>query len=97
MGVMRFFGRLRTWTTGHWLRGVIVASTMLIVDRPDDRRLGIPGKRGTAHRARSRVDGALAAFDEGNYEEARTAVSHMLTGGSCRAANTAVRCSCSAR
>ncbi len=27
--LMRFLSALRVWTTGHWLRGVLVATTLL--------------------------------------------------------------------
>jgi tetratricopeptide (TPR) repeat protein len=80
MGFMRVFGRLRAWTTGHWLRGVIVATSLLLLIG-----LTIGGWAYLASAAlqagQVSVESALAEFDKGNYEEARNAVSHMLTGG----------------
>ncbi len=78
--LIRFLSALRAWTTGHWLRSVIVAGTILSLIG-----LTIGGwayLAGVAIRTGElSVDGALKAFDEGRYEEARTAVGRMLTSG----------------
>ena len=71
---------LRAWTTGHWLRSVIVATTLLTLIG-----LTIGGWAYLAsvaiHTGEVDADSAMKAFDEGHYEEARTAVGHMLTAG----------------
>ena len=71
---------VRVWTTGHWLRSVIVATTMLTLIG-----LTIGGWAYLAnvaiHAGEVDPDSAMKAFDEGHYEEARTAVRHMLTEG----------------
>lgn len=80
MGVIRFLGRVRAWTTGHWLRGVAVAMTILTLIG-----LTIGGWAYLASVALSageiNVESALAAYDNGSYEEARNAVGHLLTNG----------------
>ena len=80
MGVIRILGRLRTWTTGHWIRGVMVAGSILSLIG-----LTIGGWAYLAtvalNTGQLTADAALAAYDEGNYEEARNMVGHMLTGG----------------
>ncbi len=80
MRLIRFLSALRAWTTGHWLRGVIVATTMLTLIG-----LTIGGWAYLAsvaiHTGEATVDGAMIAYDEGRYEEARTEVGHMLNSG----------------
>lgn len=80
MRLMRFLGALRAWAYGHWLRGVIVATTILSLIG-----LTIGGWAYLAsvaiHTGELSVDGAMKAFDEGRFEEARAAVGRMLTGG----------------
>jgi tetratricopeptide (TPR) repeat protein len=80
MRPIRFLGALRAWTTGHWLRGVIVATTLLTLIG-----LTIGGWAYLAsvaiHTGELDVNSALKAYDEGRYEEARTAVGRMLTSG----------------
>ena len=80
MRFMRFLGALRAWTTGHWLRSVIVGASLLTLIG-----LTIGGWAYLASVAISTgeldADIAMKAFDEGHYEEARTAVAHMLTSG----------------
>ncbi len=78
--MIRRLGRLRAWTTGHWLRSVIVAGTILTL-------IGVT-IGGWAYLAtvairagELKIDGALEAYDKGNFEEARGLVTHMLTGG----------------
>src|SRR6185503_18278085 len=80
MRILRIMSGLRAWTTGHWLRGVIVASTLLTL-------IGLT-IGGWAYLASVAIktgeldpDYAMKAYDEGHYEEARTAVGHMLTSG----------------
>ena len=79
-GMIGVLGRLRAWTTGHWLRSVIVAGTILTL-------IGVT-IGGWAYLAtvairagELKIDGALAAYDKGNFEEARGLVTHMLTSG----------------
>jgi tetratricopeptide (TPR) repeat protein len=78
---VRFLGALRNWTTGHWLRSVIVAGTMLTLIA-----LTMAGWAYLATVAiqvgEANIDGALACLDEGRYEEAREAVDKMLKSGS---------------
>ena len=78
-GMIGFLGRLRAWTTGHWLRSVIVACTILSL-------IGIT-IGGWAYLATVAInagvvsiDTALAAYDQGDYEEARSEVGHLLSG-----------------
>ncbi len=81
LGLIRFLGRLRAWTTGHWLRGVLVAGTILSLIG-----LTIGGWAYLASVALKAgvytLEEALAAYDKGNYEAARNAAGHMLTSGS---------------
>jgi tetratricopeptide (TPR) repeat protein len=80
MRMMRVLSALRVWTTGHWLRGLIVATTLLTLIG-----LTIGGWAYLAnvaiHAGELTADAAMKAYDEGRYEEARTTVSHMLTSG----------------
>jgi tetratricopeptide (TPR) repeat protein len=78
--IFGFLTAVRVWTTGHWLRSVIVATTLLTL-------IGLT-IGGWAYLANVAIrtgeidaDGAMKAFDEGHFEEARTAVGHMLTSG----------------
>jgi tetratricopeptide (TPR) repeat protein len=78
---IRFLGALRNWTTGHWLRSVIVAGTMLTLIA-----LTMAGWAYLAtvaiHAGVATLDSALAALDEGRYAEAREVVDKMLKSGS---------------
>ncbi len=78
--VVHLLNAVRVWTTGHWLRSVVVATTMLTLIG-----LTIGGWAYLAnvaiHAGEVDPDNAMKAFDEGHYEEARTAVRRMLTGG----------------
>lgn len=78
--MIRVLGGLRAWTTGHWLRGVIVASVILSLIG-----VTIGGwaylASVTIHAGEIDAEGAMKIFDEGRYEEARAVVGHMLTGG----------------
>jgi tetratricopeptide (TPR) repeat protein len=80
MGIIRFLGVLRAWAYGHWLRGVIVAGTILGLIA-----ITMAGWAYLAsvalHSGELSIDSALAAYDKGRYEEARKAVSHMLNSG----------------
>jgi tetratricopeptide (TPR) repeat protein len=71
---------LRVWTTGHWLRSVIVAGAMLTLIA-----LTMAGWAYLATVAINvgelSLEGALAMLDEGRYEEARQAVDKMLKNG----------------
>ena len=68
--LMRFLSAVRAWTTGHWLRGVFVGTTLLTLIG-----LTIGGWAYLAsvaiHTGELTVDGAMKAYDEGHYEEAR--------------------------
>jgi tetratricopeptide (TPR) repeat protein len=80
MRMIRVLGALRAWTTGHWLRGLIVATTLLTLIG-----LTIGGWAYLAnvaiHAGELTADAAMKAYDEGRYEEARATVSHMLSSG----------------
>jgi tetratricopeptide (TPR) repeat protein len=80
MRLIRFLSALRAWTTGHWLRGLIVAATILTLIG-----VTIGGWAYLAsvaiHSGELTAEGAMKAYDEGRYEEARTAVGRMLTSG----------------
>lgn len=80
MRMIRVLSALRAWTTGHWLRGLIVATTLLTLIG-----LTIGGWAYLAnvaiHAGELTADAAMKAYDEGRYEEARAIVSHMLTSG----------------
>ena len=78
--LMRFFGVLRAWTNGHWLRSVIVAGTILSL-------IAIT-MAGWAYLASVALDSGqlscddiLKALDESRYEDARADVSQMLKSG----------------
>jgi hypothetical protein len=78
--LVRVLGGLRSWAYGHWIRGVIVAATMLTL-------IGLT-IGGWAYLANVAIrtgeldaEGAMKVFDEGRFEEARTAVCRMLTNG----------------
>ncbi|HVT28426.1 MAG TPA: tetratricopeptide repeat protein [Lacipirellulaceae bacterium] len=80
MRLMHFLSALRTWTTGHWLRSVVVAVSLLSL-------IGVT-IGGWAYLASvairaggPNVDAAMKEFDEGRYEEARASVGRMLTDG----------------
>jgi tetratricopeptide (TPR) repeat protein len=79
-GIVRFLSRLRSWTTGHWLRGVIVAVSILSLIG-----MTIGGWAYLASLALKSgevtIDAALTTLDQGNSEEARSAASRMLTSG----------------
>jgi tetratricopeptide (TPR) repeat protein len=78
--VPRLFGRLRSWAAGHWIRGLIVASAILVLIAATMAvwaylasvalRSGVPT-----------IDGALQALDEGRFEDARALVGRMLESG----------------
>ncbi|MCI0333748.1 MAG: tetratricopeptide repeat protein [Planctomycetes bacterium] len=78
--LLRFLGALRAWAYGHWLRGVIVAGTILSLIA-----LTMAGWAYLANVALQTgelsLDAALAALDEGRYEEARAGVGRMLKNG----------------
>src|SRR5437016_5249091 len=81
--MMRLIGSLsalRRWAYGHWLRSVVIAVTMLTLIG-----LTIGGWAYLAsvaiHTGELNANGALNAFDEGRFEEARTAVGKILTSG----------------
>ena len=80
MRFMRFLGALRNWTTGHWLRSVIVGVTILSLIG-----ITIGGWAYLAsvaiHTGELSSEAAMKAYDEGRYEEARASVGHMLTSG----------------
>jgi tetratricopeptide (TPR) repeat protein len=82
-GVMRAIGmftRLRTWAAGHWLRGVAVGVTILVLIA--GTMAGWAYLASVALRSgQLSLDVALSALDEGRYEEARTAVVQMLKSG----------------
>jgi tetratricopeptide (TPR) repeat protein len=78
--LIRVLGSLRAWAYGHWIRGVIVAATMLTL-------IGLT-IGGWAYLANVAIrtgeldaEGAMKVFDEGRFEEARTGVGRMLTNG----------------
>jgi tetratricopeptide (TPR) repeat protein len=79
-GPLAFLGRLRAWTTGHWLRSLIVAGTILTL-------IGVT-IGGWAYLATVAINtgqvtvaSALEAFDAGRFDEARSDVSGLLAGG----------------
>ncbi len=71
---------MRSWAYGHWMRSVVVAVAILSLIGAT-----IGGWAYLAslaiHTGELSVEGALKAFDQGRYEQARTAVGRMLTGG----------------
>ena len=71
--VMRFFGNLRSWATGHWLRSVLVAAVILVLIA--STMAGWAYLASVALRSGEiSIDVALDAFDKGRYEEARACV-----------------------
>jgi tetratricopeptide (TPR) repeat protein len=79
-GPLAAFGRLRAWATGHWLRGLIVASTILTLIGVT---IGAWAYLATVAISAGQVtvESALAAFDAGRFEEARSGVTELLSGG----------------
>jgi tetratricopeptide (TPR) repeat protein len=77
---IHFLSRLRAWATGHWLRGIIVAGTILGLIA-----ITMAGWAYLAsvaiHSGILSVDAVIALLDEGRYEEARAAVGQMLQLG----------------
>src|SRR3954471_17941957 len=80
MRLIRFLSALRGWAAGHWMRSLVIAVTMLSLIG-----VTIGGWAYLAsvaiHSGELDVNGAIKAFDESRYEEARTAVGRMLTSG----------------
>jgi tetratricopeptide (TPR) repeat protein len=77
---MRILSALRVWTYGHWLRGVIVAGSMLGLIALTMAGWAYLAKV-ALHTGEVSLDSVLAALDEGRYEEARAAVGRMLKSG----------------
>jgi tetratricopeptide (TPR) repeat protein len=78
--IVRFFGRLRTWTAGHWLRSVLVASAILVLIAAT--MAGWAYLASVALRSgQPSIDRALQAFDENRFEDARAMVGQMLKSG----------------
>jgi tetratricopeptide (TPR) repeat protein len=78
--VMRLFGNLRSWATGHWLRSVLVAAVILVLIA--STMAGWAYLASVALRSGEiSIDVALHAFDKGRYEEARALVGKMLKSG----------------
>ncbi len=77
---LHILGALRAWAYGHWLRGAIVAAALLSLIA-----LTMAGWAYLANVALTTgefsLDAALAALDEGRYEEARAGVGRMLKNG----------------
>lgn len=80
MRVVMTLGRLRSWATGHWLRTVIIAGTVLTL-------VGVT-IGGWAYLASAalrvgepNLPAAMEAYDKGDFEAARSMVSHLLTNG----------------
>jgi tetratricopeptide (TPR) repeat protein len=77
---LRLLGAVRAWAYGHWVRGLIVAATILSMIA-----LTMAGWAYLAsvalHSGEITIDDALAALDEGQYEVARNAVGRMLNSG----------------
>lgn len=74
------FAALRTWAYGHWLRGVIVAGTMLALIAATMAGWAYLAKV-ALHTGTVTLDAALADLDDGRYENARASVGRMLKGG----------------
>ncbi len=78
--VMRLFGNLRSWATGHWLRSVLVAAVILVLIA--STMAGWAYLASVALRSGEiSIDVALHAFDKGRYEEARALVGKLLKSG----------------
>jgi tetratricopeptide (TPR) repeat protein len=78
--VLRFFGKLRAWATGHWLRGVIVAGTILVLIA--STMAGWAYLASVALRSGElSLDVALRDLDEGRFEAARAIVGRRLKSG----------------
>lgn len=80
MRIVAMLGRLRSWATGHWLRTVVIAGTILTLVGAT-----IGGWAYLASAAlrvgEPTLPAAMEAFDKGDFETARSVVSHLLTGG----------------
>ena len=78
--VLRFFGKLRAWAAGHWLRSVAVAGTILLLIA--STMAGWAYLASVALRSGDlSIDVALRALDDGRFEEARAIVGRMLKSG----------------
>lgn len=72
--------RLHAWATGHWLRTAIIAVVTLTLVGVTIG--GWAYLAGAALRAgEPNLPAAMEAYDKGDYESARTMVSHLLTSG----------------
>jgi hypothetical protein len=78
--VQRTFGKLRAWAAVHWLRGVMVAGTILLLIATTMAAWAYLAS--VALRAgQPTLDAALNALDERRFDEARTTVNKLLSGG----------------
>lgn len=78
--LLRIFTALRTWAYGHWIRSVIVATSILGLIALTMAGWAYLAKV-ALHTGEVSLDLVLGALDEGRYEEARAAVGRMLKSG----------------
>jgi tetratricopeptide (TPR) repeat protein len=78
--LLRIFSALRVWAYGHWIRSVIVATTILGLIALTMAGWAYLAKV-ALHTGEISLDSVLLALDEGRYEEARAAVGRMLKSG----------------
>ena len=78
--VLHYVSRLRAWAAEHWLRGVAVATVIVLLIASTMAGwaylASVALRRGDVS-----IDVALGALDEGQYDEARAAVTRMLRSG----------------
>jgi tetratricopeptide (TPR) repeat protein len=77
---LRVLGALRSWTTGHWLRSVIVAGALLTLIALTMAAWAYLATV-AIHAGVESLDTALKALDEGRYDDARQVVDKMLKNG----------------
>lgn len=73
--------RLRAWAAVHWTRSAVLAGAMVLVIVATVAAWTYLA-RVALHSSRVSLEAALAALDQGRYEEARSLVTRMLSGGS---------------
>ena len=71
---------LRNWSTGHWVRRAAVATTIVLLIAITVAGWAYLASLALEDVQTSALDEALAALNEGRYEEARALVTDMLQG-----------------
>ena len=78
--VLGTFGKLRAWAAGHWLRGLLVAGTILLLIATTMAAWAYLASV-ALRSGQPSLDAALDALDQRRFDEARTTVNKLLNGG----------------